>query len=267
MRSIDLRAVCVSVHDVAPSTWPLCQRLLNAIRAVADIPTTLLVVPAYHQRADGGHVSDDAEFDRLLERQLARGHELALHGYTHLDNGPQPVDWRSRFARRVYTSSEGEFSAIGAEDAAVRLQRGLEWFARRRWPVHGFVAPAWLLSPGGWRALEQFSFEYTTTFTRFFRLPQRQTLLAPSLVYSARNEWGSACSRLANTVASKAMQDLPLVRLGLHPRDAGSPQTVAHFQHLLEDLLATRKPYTKAAFAGVWDWRSTHAGRAGWIDA
>jgi predicted deacetylase len=241
-------ALCVSLHDVAPQTWPLCRRLLQAIHAVADIPLTLLVVPDWH--GNGG--APDAAYAGMLEAQLARGHELALHGYTHLDQGPPPAGWRERYLRRVYTLSEGEFAALGSDQAAERLARGCAWFDRHGWPLHGFVAPAWLLGPGTWRALQRFPFEYTTTMTRFHCLRQGSSVFAPSLVYSSRNEWGRACSRAGNTVAARLMNGMPLLRLGLHPRDAESLPVVAHMQRLLEKLLAARRPCTKAAFAAAW---------------
>ena len=59
----------MSLHDVAPHTWPQCERLLQAVRAVADIPLTLLVVPAYHHHP----VADRAGYDRLLEQRLLDG--------------------------------------------------------------------------------------------------------------------------------------------------------------------------------------------------
>ena len=40
-----------------------------------------------------------------------------------------------------------------------------------------------------------------------------------------------------------------LLRLALHPRDAHHPAILRHMQALLEQLLRTRAPMTKAAFA------------------
>jgi predicted deacetylase len=243
-----IQALCVSVHDVAPHTWPLCERLLEAIAAVANIPVTLLVVPAYHHLP----VIDRSGYDRLLEDRLARGDELALHGYAHLDEGPAPRTWRERFKRHVFTLNEGEFSAISASDAQHRLEMGLTWFGRHNWPVDGFVAPAWLLSDGAWQALRRFPFEYTTTLQRFYLLAENQALLSPSLVYSARNLWGRWTSRVWNSALVDAFGELPLVRLGLHPNDAKYPCLISHYQKLIEKLLATREPMTKAGFAKQW---------------
>jgi len=255
MRPTDFpHALCVSLHDVAPPTWPLCERLLQAIGEVGEIPVTLLVVPAWH-----GDNAPDAAYEHMLESRLVRGDELALHGYTHIDGGPPPAGLRERYLRRVYTLSEGEFAALDRKHAIDRLARGCIWFEQRGWPLQGFVAPAWLLGAGAWQALPYFPFQYTTTLTHFHFLRQGDALFAPSLVYSSRNGWGRAGSRIGNAVAARTMHGLPLLRLGLHPRDALSARTIAHAQRLLEHLLKTRRPTTKAGF--VTAWQDAHAPR------
>ncbi|MDB5823523.1 MAG: hypothetical protein JWR21_2227 [Herminiimonas sp.] len=243
-----VRDLCVSIHDVSPTTWPQCETLLKAIREVADIPVTLLVVPAYHHLAAG----DSTDYERMLQNRLQAGDELALHGYTHLDEAIAPTRWRDWYARRIYTQCEGEFSALDCTEAKQRLRWGLEWFAERGWPVQGFVAPAWLLCEGSWQALRESSFDYTTTISRFYFLPQQRSLFSPSLVYSARSGWGSALSRAGNTVSAHAMHGAPLIRLGLHPADVRHPETIRHMQRLLANLLSTRRARTKADFARNW---------------
>jgi len=103
--------LCVSIHDVAPATWPDCLRLVEAIRAVADIPLTWLVVPHYHFRPERS-----AAMEAGLDAALARGDELALHGYSHLDTEASKGGLRARFLRNVYTRREGEFA--NAQNAA-----------------------------------------------------------------------------------------------------------------------------------------------------
>lgn len=243
-----VNALCVSIHDVAPQTWPQCAQLLRAIRAVAPIPVTLLVVPAYHRKL----VADVPAFDRALEARLALGDELALHGFRHLDEGPAPSSWSQKFIRQMYTTSEGEFSALDVGEARRRIELGLRWFAQRQWPVTGFVAPAWLLGADAWRALCQFPFHYTTTLRYFYTLPQPRALLSPSLVYAARNRSGRWLSSQRNTVLAQMLAQRPLVRLGLHPKDAAYPQLIRHFQHLIEQLLVSRQALTKASFGLRW---------------
>jgi predicted deacetylase len=239
------RSICVSVHDVAPATWPACERLLRAVREVADIPLTLLVVPHYHHLPD----PSGGRYEQRLNACRAAGHELALHGYTHLDNGPPAAGWRARFQRHLFTRREGEFSALPAGEARRRLAQGVDWFAAREWPLDGFVAPAWLLSAGAWQALGTTGFSYTTTLTHFHFLPGGAALWSPSLVYSSRNALLRRASRRWNTALARRLRGAPLVRLSLHPPDVLDGRTTRHWQRLLEELLADRAAMTKSQFA------------------
>lgn len=251
------RALCVSIHDVAPATWDECARLAAAIREVADIPLTWLVVPHYHRAGEPGG-ADLARMEAGLGAALARGDELVLHGYTHLDTGAQPVGWRQRFLRGTY-SREGEFAALPADEAERRIRLGLDWFGERGWPVSGFVAPAWLLGEGAWQALARFDFAYTTTFARFHLLAggaapgaaatAYPSVYSPSLVYAARNRSGRMCSPLIADVLAAALGRAPLIRLSLHPPDVRYPRLRQHAQRTVERLLARRRAMTKAGFA------------------
>ena len=240
----DPGTVCVSIHDVAPDTWAECEVLLHAVRAVADIPLTWLVVP--HYRGSGKR---SQALESGLGRMLAQGHDLALHGYTHVDDGAARAGPFGALLRTVYTEGEGEFAAIDEPDARRRIALGLAWFRERGWPVSGFVAPAWLLDPRAWQAVHAFPFLYTTTFTHFHLLARRQQVFSPSLVYAARNKAGRVVSPLAASTMACLMTGAPLVRLSLHPRDARHPALVRHAQRLIARLLESRVPLTKAAFA------------------
>lgn len=241
----DVRALCVSIHDVSPHTWEACRRLRDAIRSIAPIPLTLLVVPNYHRRGS----TDPSWYRDALEECLSQGDELALHGYSHLDELPLSRSWRSFFLRRVYTSCEGEFSAVDTTEAARRIALGLDWFAERRWPVHGFVAPAWLMSPGAWQALADAPFSYTTTFRRFHFLSGGGSIPATSMVYGARNSATRWFSRAANNALRWRLSWAPLLRYGLHPADARHPMLMRHLERLLESSMANRFAMTKSSFA------------------
>ena len=167
--SPDEHMLCVSIHDVAPATWSDCLRLVEAVRAVADIPLTWLVVPHYHFRPE-----QSLAMEACLNVALERGDELALHGYSHLDTEAATGGLRARFLRNVYTRREGEFAALMEAEARRRLELGLDWFAARGWTPTGFVPPAWLLGEGAWRALRDAPFTYTTTFSHFHCLPARE---------------------------------------------------------------------------------------------
>lgn len=243
-RAADAQLLCVSIHDVAPATWPDCLRLVQAIRAVADIPLTWLVVPHYHFRPERS-----AAMEACLDVARARGDELCLHGYSHLDTEANGGGLRGRFLRNVYTRREGEFAALDEAEARRRLELGQAWFAERGWTPEGFVPPAWLLGEGAWRALRASGFKYTTTFSHFHCLDSGKALLSPSMVYAARNRSGRILSpRVADATASMLARK-PLVRFSLHPPDARYPELVRHIQQVLERLLASREAVTKLACA------------------
>jgi predicted deacetylase len=251
--------LCVSIHDVAPATWSDCLRLVQAVREVADIPLTWLVVPHYHFRQE-----TSPAMEACLNVALARGDELTLHGYSHLDTEAKRGGMRARFLRNVYTRREGEFAALSEDEARRRLDLGQAWFAERGWKPVGFVPPAWLLGEGAWRALRTSGFAYTTTFSHFHVLPGEggadgalaevppaavRPLLSPSLVYAARNRSGRMLSPRVADATAAMLANAPLVRFSLHPPDARYPELVRHLQQVLERLLARREAVTKAECA------------------
>lgn len=236
--------LCVSIHDVAPATWPDCLRLVEAIRAVADIPLTWLVVPHYHFRPE-----QSPQMNACLDAARERGDELCLHGYSHLDTEANGGGLRGRFLRNVYTRREGEFAALDEAEARRRIELGRAWFAERGWTPEGFVPPAWLLGEGAWRALRASGFKYTTTFSHFHSLESGRALLSPSMVYAARNRSGRILSpRVADATAAMLARK-PLVRFSLHPPDVRYPELVRHIQQVLERLLASREAVTKVECA------------------
>jgi len=283
------QALCVSIHDVSPATWDDCACLAQALRSVADVQLTWLVVPQHHR---GG--GDAGRMEAGLEAALARGDELALHGYTHLDTAPRGYGLKERMLREGY-SREGEFAALTSAEAARRIRLGLDWFAERGWPVRGFVPPAWLMGAGAWQALGSFDFDYTTSFGYFHVLPaagqagQRAhespagesiqagqsaeaghadreaqpaqaaplaqaapsvpPLWSPSLVYAARNRSGRLASPWLAGALLRMLALRPLIRLSLHPPDLHHPRLLRHAQATLARLLESRTAMTKAAFA------------------
>jgi predicted deacetylase len=239
--------LCVSIHDVAPATWADCLRLVQAIRAVADIPLTWLVVPHYHFRPERS-----AAMEAGLDAALARGDELALHGYSHLDTEAKRGGPRARFLRNVYTRREGEFAALEHGEARRRLELGLDWFAERGWTPSGFVPPAWLLGEGAWQALRESPFKYTTTFSHFHCLGGErpvEPVHSPSMVYAARNRAGRWLSPRVADLTAAMLAHAPLLRFSLHPPDARYPALIRHTQRTLETLLALRTAVTKAECA------------------
>ena len=239
---LNRRAVLLVLHDVAPSTWADYQPFVEAVDALGGVPMTWLVVPDFHR-----HNPLDAHprFRRLLDDRLARGDELALHGYFHCDEGPPPTTPRDWFMRRIYTH-EGEFYSLSRDAAFARLCAGIEVFDRYRWPLHGFVAPAWLMSEGTRQALRQLPLRYTSGPQHLYRLPDFEPIQAPGLVWSARSAWRRGVSKLLSDQREQRWRQAPVIRLGVHPVDMRHGFSRDYWLHTLERLLREgRVPMTK----------------------
>ena len=190
-----------------------------------------------------------AEFRDWIEVRLARGDAIALHGLTHRDEAPPPGNASGRLRRSVYTAEEGEFSALTREDAAHRIEEGRRWLTEQGWSTDGFVAPAWLMSDGAWKAVRSAGFLYTTTLTRFHLLKHDTSLCAPTLVYSTRTAWRRALSRAWNAALATGTQGARLVRFGFHPADAQHETLMRHAAGILAQVAENRRAVTKSEFA------------------
>lgn len=231
------RRLVVVLHDAAPATWADCERVRECVREIAPLPITWLAVPRYHGAAR------DARFEAALDAALARGDELALHGFTHRDEG-LPQGAIDRLRRRFYTAGEGEFAALSRGAAAHRIALGRRWFEACGWPLAGFVAPAWLMSPGTLEALDAQGFEYTCTLSRIVSLASRTSLHSQAIVYSTRAAWRRAASLGWNAALAQLQRARPLLRFELHPRDARHAPVRRSWMRLLEAALREREATT-----------------------
>jgi predicted deacetylase len=212
-------AMSITLHDVAPATQQRCELLIAALERIAPMPLTLLVVPYHHRR------TSTLQFERWLQQRMQFGDELALHGLTHIDDGPPPRTLAERMRRRWYTDGEGEFAALDGAEAVRRLRLGRRWFARRDWPLRGFVAPAWLLSDQAWLELCRQPFDYTCTRVSLLALPHGareqpvRALRGTSIVYSTRAAWRRTLSRPRNALLAYQARRRVWMRFELHPTD------------------------------------------------
>jgi hypothetical protein len=236
------RSLCVVLHDVASATLPACIRTVEAIREVADVPITLLAVPRYHCEPSSPALG------LWLRARSLNGDEVALHGYTHMDDGV-PRNLVDRVRRRHYTRGEGEFCDLSLTEATQRITAGVRWFHKEGLTLHGFVAPAWLMSESTWVALRWVNLRYTCTLRRVVLLPEQRYITSQSIVYSTSSAWRRQASVGWNLAVAATLKSNPLVRLELHPHDAEHAAIRRSWQGLLEKHLADRMPSTLAAVA------------------
>lgn len=250
----DPPSLLLVLHDIAPPTWADYQPFVEAVDALGNVPMTWLVVPNFHKHND---LEAHPGFRRLLSGRLALGDELALHGYFHCDDGPMASNPRDWFMRRVYTH-EGEFYSLSRDAALTRLHAGIDMFQRYHWPLHGFVAPAWLMSEGTRQALRQLPLSYTSDPQHLYKLPDFAVVDAPGLVWSARSAWRRGLSKLVSDQREQRWRQAPVIRLGLHPVDMRHEFSRTYWLQTLKRLIAEgRVPMTKAR------WLARHSERMG----
>ncbi|PPA03533.1 DUF2334 domain-containing protein [Pseudomonas sp. MWU12-2312b] len=250
----DPPSLLLVLHDIAPPTWADYQPFVEAVDALGNVPMTWLVVPNFHKHND---LEAHPGFRRLLSGRLALGDELALHGYFHCDDGPMASNPRDWFMRRIYTH-EGEFYSLSGEAALTRLHAGIDMFQRYHWPLHGFVAPAWLMSEGTRQALRQLPLSYTSDPQHLYKLPDFAVVDAPGLVWSARSAWRRGLSKLLSDQREQRWRQAPVIRLGLHPVDMRHEFSRTYWLQTLKRLIAEgRVPMTKAR------WLARHSERMG----
>jgi uncharacterized protein len=242
------RSVMLVLHDVAPETWVDYQPFVEAVDALGKVPMTLLVVPDFHRR---NPLSLNPRFQQVLEQRLARGDELALHGYYHADDGPFPRTPRDYFMRRIFTW-EGEFYALDRDQARERLQAGVDLFQHLGWPLHGFVAPAWLMSKGTRAALREFPLSYTSDAQHLYQLPDFSKVDAPGIVWSARSAWRRGLSKMVSDRIEQKYQSAPTLRLGVHPVDMRHEFSRNYWLQTLQRLMDNgRTPMTKVQWLAI----------------
>jgi predicted deacetylase len=231
----------VSLHDVAPSTQSVADKILSELTQRGIRHCSLLVVPDYHHQ---GAAMQDRQFVSWLRNLEANGHEIVIHGYFHERPSRGGETLFETLVTRFYTQGEGEFFDIGYEEALQRIQNARDEFQTAGLKPRGFIAPAWLLSSEAERAARDAEMEYTTRLGTVRDLRTGQTFSARSLVYSVRNSWRRTTSLVWNAALARVLKNQTLIRLGIHPPDFSHPTIWRQIVDLINDMAPLRTPTT-----------------------
>jgi len=237
----------VSLHDVAPSTQAVADKIISELTQGGVRHCSLLVVPDYHHR--GGSM-EDRQFVSWLRQLEATGHEIVIHGYFHERPARDKEDFFEKAVTRIYTQGEGEFYDLGYDEAFRRIKAARDEFLGAGLKPRGFVAPAWLLSSEAERAARDAEIEYTTRLRTVRDLRSGETFAARSLVYSVRNGWRRAASLAWNGALSRLQKSQPLVRLSIHPPDFAHSTIWQQIIDLITEMAPLRTPTTYQDWVG-----------------
>ena len=231
----------VSVHDVAPSSQMIANKIISELSQRGIRVCSLLVVPDYHHQ---GAAMKDRQFVSWLRDLESAGHEIVIHGYFHERPRRTSESMRDKFLTQIYTQREGEFYDIDYDEAFRRITTARDQFRECGLKPRGFVAPAWLLSAEGERAARDAEMEYTTRLRSVCDLRSSQNFAARSLVYSVRNHWRRAASLAWNATLSRFLKSSPLLRLSVHPPDYSHPAIWRQIVDLISAMDKMRTPTT-----------------------
>jgi predicted deacetylase len=231
----------VSIHDVAPSSRELVDKIITGLGHRGVGVCSLLVVPDYHHQ---GLFTKDREFVSWLRDLELDGHEVVIHGYFHERPRRLEESLRDKFLTRFYTQHEGEFYDLDYDEALRRITTAQDEFRAHGLKPRGFVAPAWLLSAEAERAARDAGMEYTTRLRTVCDLRSGREFAARSIVYSIRNRWRCAVSRAWNAALFRVLRSNSLLRMSIHPPDCSHPAIWRQIVNLIDATIGSRTATT-----------------------
>ncbi len=233
------RALVVSLHDVSPQTDAASARILSELEQLGVRTASLLVIPNHHGK---GQFLEDQALCSWLREVAANGHEIVAHGYYHQRAKRERENVREKITTRVYTAGEGEFYDLDSAGAGALLIKARAAFAQIGVAPMGFIAPAWLLSDGAQTALREGGWTYTTRLGSVLDLETGREHRSQSLVWSVRSAWRRIVSLAWNAVLFRAMRDVELLRISIHPVDLEHPLIWRQIRALVRQALVDREP-------------------------
>jgi len=223
--------------------------LVREARASGLARLSLLVVPQWHGQEA---FSRNRAFSDWLRARAAEGHEVLMHGFTHLAEWGRPGPRLASWLERRYAGRAGEFHRLSVAEARLRLGLGLDAFREADVHVSGFVAPAWLLGREAEQALREFAVPLTTRWGRVELLSCGASVRAPTLAFSSRSGWRRAVSRRWVRFWFQCHRRAPLVRFAVHPKDLMHADVRDAVRAVLRELAAARRCVTYSQVEAAW---------------
>ena len=232
-----MRRLLASIHDVGPKFEGPVDILVDALEQhVGPAKFAMLVVPDHWDEAP---LSAAPAFQAKLRRWADAGVEMFLHGWRHRDDAPV-----KGFAQKHMTAGEGEFASLSATEAGARIADGrkiIEDAIGR--PVAGFIAPAWLYSPGALDAVRDAGFALAEDHIKVWQ-PETGKVVArgPVITWASRSPGRIRSSLMVAAAARTLRQALPTARIAVHPGDVTVPALLTSIDRTFARFAATHTP-------------------------
>lgn len=233
----------VSVHDVCPKFFPQVKGIVDELKKVGVITNVLKVVPDYEGK---NNILAFPSFLSWLEKQVASGSEIVLHGLTHVR--PQSNQRRESILKKWLVSGEDEFSDLSETESQRRILEGMKILSSAGFQCSGFTAPTWRLSPPAVEAIKKAGFSYLTTLTAVVDLIRLRRFFSPAFGHQGIQDFLESLMSFGNSLGKFIiMPYLSLIRIVFHPRQVEHPNFKKSMR-LVSKLLPVTEPMTYSRF-------------------
>lgn len=196
----------ISIHDVAPNTLDLVERMLDALQAAGVGRVMLLVIP--------GLPWTEPELNRL-RRWFAAGHAPAGHGWTH--HVEHRRGWYHKLHGMALSRHVAEHLALDADGIAELIRRNHAWFGEHDLPSpRHYVPPAWAMGRISRERLDALPFDTYETLGGVYDSTRHHFNRMPVQGFEADTRFRALALRIFNAWNRTRKGRM---RLALHPRD------------------------------------------------
>ena len=216
--------IVVSLHDVASATAEPSRRWMDLLEA-RGIRVSLLVVPGPWRGC--GPLDLDWSLAAWLRSQHAAGHDIAQHGWSHVEPETTLRGLAARTAGRIAARGCAEFWHLDRSEADRRLALGRAVMATVGLEASGFVAPGWLMSPESRAAIAAAGFRYTTSHTTFSDLATGRDRTCPVLSQRPDSSIAGPGAAATKHIAEWTVRRGRPLRIAAHPADLDDRRTTA----------------------------------------
>lgn len=239
--------VIISLHDVAPATAFDSAAMLTMVEH-HGLRATLLVIPGPYRRM---RLLDEPAFAGWLREAQQRGHEIALHGWSHCAvAGRDGRPGLRRAVGRVVARGCAEFLELGDAEARWRIVAGLDALDSCDFRPTGFTPPGWLASHQTFDVLRQLDFAYTTSQWTVFDLRRDRSIRVGALSQRPGSPLGDVAATANLRIGRAAIATGRALRIAIHPADLHHPRLRRANEQLLARAADHCESVTYADFVG-----------------
>ena len=214
--------IVASLHDVASATAEPSRRWMDLFEN-RGMRVSILVVPGPWRGA--GPLDLDWPLCAWLRSRQATGHDIAQHGWSHVEPDTTNRGLAARTAGRLAARGCAEFWHLDRAEADRRLALGRAVMTAAGLDAAGFVAPGWLTSPEARAAVAAAGFRFITSHTTVSDLTSGRDWTCPVLSQRPGSTITGPGATATRHIAEWTVRRGRPLRIAAHPADLDDRRT------------------------------------------